>query len=54
MSMMRAIQVTAYHEPLQMTEVPKPEITGPFDVIIRIGGAGVCRTDIHILEGQWA
>ena len=28
--------------------------TGPFDVIVKIGGAGVCRTDIHILEGQWA
>jgi NAD+-dependent secondary alcohol dehydrogenase Adh1 len=22
-------------------------------VIVKIGGAGVCRTDIHILEGQW-
>jgi NAD+-dependent secondary alcohol dehydrogenase Adh1 len=21
---------------------------------VRIGGAGVCRTDLHILEGQWA
>ena len=21
---------------------------------MRIGGAGVCRTDLHILEGQWA
>jgi metal-sulfur cluster biosynthetic enzyme len=31
-----------------------PEVTGPFDVLVRIGGAGVCRTDLHILEGQWA
>jgi NAD+-dependent secondary alcohol dehydrogenase Adh1 len=22
--------------------------------VVRIGGAGVCRTDLHILEGQWA
>jgi NAD+-dependent secondary alcohol dehydrogenase Adh1 len=21
---------------------------------VRIGGAGVCRTDLHIIEGQWA
>ena len=27
--------------------------TGPLDVIVKIGGAGVCRTDLHILEGQW-
>jgi NAD+-dependent secondary alcohol dehydrogenase Adh1 len=37
-----------------MDDVPAPEVTGPHDVIVRIGGAGVCRTDIHILEGQWA
>ena len=23
------------------------------DVIVRIGGAGVCRTDLHIIEGVW-
>jgi NAD+-dependent secondary alcohol dehydrogenase Adh1 len=22
-------------------------------VIVKIGGAGVCRTDLHIIEGQW-
>ena len=54
MSSMRAVQVVGYHEKLQMTELPVPEPTGPFDVIVRIGGAGVCRTDLHILEGQWA
>jgi NAD+-dependent secondary alcohol dehydrogenase Adh1 len=34
-------------------EVPEPKITGPLDIIIRIGGAGVCRTDLHIIEGLW-
>ncbi|MEV7549430.1 NAD(P)-dependent alcohol dehydrogenase [Amycolatopsis sp. NPDC089917] len=51
---MKAIQVVGYHEKLQLTEVAEPEPTGPHDVIVRIGGAGVCRTDLHILEGQWA
>ena len=51
---MKAVRVVGYHEPLQMDDVPAPEITGPHDVIVKIGGAGVCRTDIHILEGQWA
>jgi NAD+-dependent secondary alcohol dehydrogenase Adh1 len=50
---MKAVQVVGYHTKLQLTEVPEPVIEGPFDVIVRIGGAGVCRTDIHILEGQW-
>ncbi|WP_238422564.1 NAD(P)-dependent alcohol dehydrogenase [Gordonia sp. 'Campus'] len=50
---MRAVQVVGYHDKLQLNEVPTPTVTGPLDVIVRIGGAGVCRTDLHILEGQW-
>jgi NAD+-dependent secondary alcohol dehydrogenase Adh1 len=34
-------------------DVPEPKITNPSDVIVRIGGAGVCRTDLHIIEGIW-
>lgn len=51
---MRAVQVVGYGEDLRMAEVPVPEADGPLDVVVRIGGAGVCRTDLHILEGQWA
>ncbi|OYN91971.1 NAD(P)-dependent alcohol dehydrogenase [Parenemella sanctibonifatiensis] len=51
---MRAVQVVGYHEKLQMTDVPEPELQGPLDVIVKIGAAGVCRTDLHVLEGQWA
>ncbi|GAB6984410.1 NAD(P)-dependent alcohol dehydrogenase [Nocardioides pyridinolyticus] len=50
---MKAVQVVGYHTALQVAEVPDPEISGPLDVIVRIGGAGVCRTDLHVLEGQW-
>ncbi|QRI76888.1 MULTISPECIES: NAD(P)-dependent alcohol dehydrogenase [Rhodococcus] len=51
---MKAVQVVGYHTKLQLEEIPEPKIEGPLDVVVRIGGAGVCRTDIHILEGQWA
>ncbi|MEV6099446.1 NAD(P)-dependent alcohol dehydrogenase [Nocardia sp. NPDC051981] len=51
---MKAVQVVGYHTKLQLTDIPEPTIEGPLDVIVRIGGAGVCRTDLHILEGQWA
>ncbi|WP_395403237.1 NAD(P)-dependent alcohol dehydrogenase [Arthrobacter sp. UC242_113] len=54
MNTMRAVQVVGYHEGLKMTEAPIPEVAGPLDVVVKIGGAGVCRTDLHILEGQWA
>ncbi|MDN5745266.1 MAG: NAD(P)-dependent alcohol dehydrogenase [Nocardioidaceae bacterium] len=50
---MRAVQVVGYHQNMQLKEVPTPEVRQPLDVVVRIGGAGVCRTDIHVLEGQW-
>ena len=53
MNTMRAVQVVGYHEGLKMTEASIPEVAGSLDVVVRIGGAGVCRTDLHILEGQW-
>ncbi|WP_367325870.1 NAD(P)-dependent alcohol dehydrogenase [Streptomyces sp. HUAS ZL42] len=51
---MKAVQVIEYDEPPVLVDVPDPQITGPLDVIVKIGGAGVCRTDLHILEGQWS
>ena len=33
--------------------VADPKIVKSNDVIVRIGGAGVCRTDLHIIEGIW-
>lgn len=51
---MKAVQVTGYHQNLELREVEEPKITGPLDVVVRVGAAGVCRTDLHVLEGQWA
>lgn len=51
---MKAARVVGYHENLQLEEIARPQVQGSHDVIVKIGGAGVCRTDIHILEGQWA
>jgi NAD+-dependent secondary alcohol dehydrogenase Adh1 len=51
---MRAARLHAYHEPLKLDEVDEPKAEGPLDVVVRIGAAGLCRTDLHIQEGQWA
>jgi NAD+-dependent secondary alcohol dehydrogenase Adh1 len=50
---MKAVRLHAYNEQPVVDEVPEPKIEGPFDVIVKIGGAGVCRTDLHIILGQW-
>lgn len=51
---MKAVRLHAYHQQPVVQDVPEPTITGPFDVLVKIGGAGVCRTDLHIIEQQWA
>jgi NAD+-dependent secondary alcohol dehydrogenase Adh1 len=49
----KAVRLHKFHSVPRIDEVPDPKISGPLDVIVRIGGAGVCRTDLHIMEGQW-
>ncbi len=39
--------------PLRATELPDPE-PGPGEVRIRVGACGVCRTDLHLAEGDLA
>jgi NAD+-dependent secondary alcohol dehydrogenase Adh1 len=51
---MKAVRLHGYHQQPVVDDVPEPTISGPLDVIVKIGGAGVCRTDLHIIEGQWA
>ena len=44
--------VTA-RELVRFEDVSDPRIERPDDVIVKIGGAAVCRTDLHIIEGIW-
>src|ERR1700749_2545683 len=50
---MKAVRLHKFHSAPVIDDVPEPTITGPLDVIVKIGGAGVCRTDLHIIDGQW-
>src|SRR5699024_7395587 len=50
---MKALSLHEYHRSPSYEDVADPEITGPWDVIVDIGAAGVCRTDLHVIEGQW-
>jgi len=39
------------HSPLRMKDVPVPKV-GSSDVRIKISVCGVCRTDLHVVEGE--
>jgi NAD+-dependent secondary alcohol dehydrogenase Adh1 len=49
----KAVRLHAFDQMPVVDEVPEPALRGPLDVIVKVGGAGVCRTDLHIMEGQW-
>jgi alcohol dehydrogenase, propanol-preferring len=37
--------------PLRYCEAPKPA-PGPGELLIRVGACGICRTDLHVVEGE--
>ncbi|MEM8855700.1 MAG: alcohol dehydrogenase AdhP [Pseudomonadota bacterium] len=49
---MKAAVVTALGQPLDIREVPVPEV-GPGQVLMRVRASGVCHTDLHAAEGDW-
>ena len=50
---MQAVRVHRYPERPSVDEIEEPKIQDPLDVIVKVGGAGLCRTDIHLYLGQW-
>ena len=52
---MRAMQLAApapvAEAPLKLVELPVPQ-AGPGEVLLKVRACGVCRTDLHILEGE--
>jgi alcohol dehydrogenase, propanol-preferring len=49
---MRAMRLAAAHRRLSLDEdmaLPKP---GPQQVLLRVSACGVCRTDLHIVDGE--
>jgi alcohol dehydrogenase, propanol-preferring len=50
---MRAMILERAGEALRLTELPDP-VPGPGQVLIRVHACGVCRTDLHILDGELA
>lgn len=50
---MRAAICETFGKPLTMTDLPVPE-PGPEEVLIRVAGCGVCHSDLHLVDGDWA
>ena len=48
---MRAMVLEAAAQPLRLKELSDPE-PGPQEILIRVAACGVCRTDLHIVDGE--
>ncbi len=50
---MRVMVFEKVGQPLLLRKVPDP-VPGPGQVLIRVGACGVCRTDLHVIDGELA
>ena len=50
---MRALRMTRWHSEPELVEVDQPH-PGPGQVVVKVGGAGVCHSDLHIIHGPGA
>jgi propanol-preferring alcohol dehydrogenase len=48
---MRAMVLDRPGEPLRLAMLPVPE-PGPGEVLLKVAACGVCRTDLHIVDGE--
>src|SRR5215471_20669247 len=48
---MRAMVLEKPGTPLELREVTVPE-PGPGQVVVKVGACGVCRTDLHVVDGE--
>ena len=48
---MQAMQFRGAGQPLTPVELPRPE-PGPGQVLVKIAACGVCRTDLHVCDGE--
>jgi propanol-preferring alcohol dehydrogenase len=48
---MRAMVLDSPGDPLRAAEVPEPE-PGPEEVLLRVHACAVCRTDLHVVDGE--
>lgn len=48
---MRAMLLDAPGKPLRLAEIPVPR-PGPGEVVVKVEACGVCRTDLHVVDGE--
>jgi len=50
---MKAAVLREFKQPLLLEEIDRPTI-GPGEVLIEVAACGVCHSDLHVADGDWA
>lgn len=50
---MEAIQFTANTKKLEYSKIPIPKISKPNEVLIKVAYAGICGTDLHVIQVKY-
>jgi len=48
-----AARIHKYGSPLVVEDVTKPIISTPEGVLLKVGAAGLCHSDLHLMHGDW-
>ena len=46
-------RIHEYQRPLSIDDIPKPRISTGEQVLVKVSAAGLCHSDLHLINGQW-
>jgi alcohol dehydrogenase, propanol-preferring len=46
-------RIHKYQSPLIIHKIPKPVLTNGEQVLLKVGAAGLCHSDLHLINGEW-
>ncbi len=46
-------RIHQYQKPLSLDYIPLPKITHGEEVLVKVGAAGLCHSDLHLINGEW-
>ena len=48
-----AARIHKYGSSLVVEDIRKPSVSSPEEVLLRVGAAGLCHSDLHLINGDW-
>ncbi len=46
-------RIHQYQKPLSLDNISIPKITRDEEVLVKVGAAGLCHSDLHLINGEW-